>query len=330
MKAKLQLNITKALALLLVTAPVFASEPNESGAGKVCGVLRSFEGETQIFDYTRTHLGDAAFGVKLHCGDWVSVEKGKATIEHTAGAAFLIGENSFFQVLDPQSGDNAEHAHIGLYRGEFMVQPAKAEIRVVTPNAVARVEKGGAFVVYSTSAEETQLVGLGAKSSLENRFFPERRMAADFAKVVTFTNPVERLVPDQARYVNARDLNERLAKLEIPAALRDSIEKAVKAGSKTKMPVTLAVTARPNSHPEVKVVATGEFASHDANYLGSDTPKPKPNRAPASAPRAKAASRKRVKSAEPNFALKREASDESEKKKLLQALSSMRPDEDDQ
>jgi hypothetical protein len=333
MKAKLQ-NKTKFLALSLVAVlsngtftRALASEPHESGAGKVCGVLRSFEGETQIFDYTRTHLGDASFGTKLHCGDWVSVDKGKATIELSVGAGVLAGENTFFQILDPQSGENPDQAHLALYRGEFLAQPAKIEIRIVTPNAIGRVAKGGAYVVYASAAEETQIVGLGGETTLENRFFPEPRMTAGFGKVVTFANPVERLLPDQARFVNARDLNERLARLGVPVAVRDMLEKAVKVGSKTKMPVTLATTAKAAPKGMIHVAPGGEFAGSNASG----------NRSPASvsapvvaAKKPKFAARKRVVSDEPNFALKRASSDESEKKRLLQALSSMRPDDDSQ
>jgi hypothetical protein len=127
MKAIVRL-ITKLVFAAAIAAstssPVRAAEPNESGAGKVCGILRSFEGETQIFDYTRTHLGDASFGTKLHCGDWVSVDKGKATVELAVGAAISAGENTFFQVLDPQAGDNPDAAHLALYRGEFVAQAA--------------------------------------------------------------------------------------------------------------------------------------------------------------------------------------------------------------
>ena len=193
-------------------------------------------------------------------------------------------------------------------------------------NAVGRIEKGGAFVVYSTASDETQIVGLGGKTTLENRFFPEPRMEAGFGKVVTFANPVERLVPDQARFVSSRDLGERLARLGVPKSVLDQIEKTVKAGVKTRMPVTLAVTAKPPK-ATIKVQASGEFATHDTiSHAG---------RAPASvghaviAPKSAYVAPKRAKREEPNFALKREGQEESEKKRLLQALSSMRPDEEE-
>lgn len=329
MKAILRPTIKTLLAVSIIgqAPPAWSAQPLESGAGKVCGTLRSFDGETQVFDYTRTHLGDASFGTKLHCGDWVSVDKGKAVLEHVAGAGILVAENTFVQVLDPQSGDNPEHAHLALYRGEFLAQPEKAGIRIVTPNAVARVEKGGAFVVYSGASEESQIVGLGGKASLENRFFAEPRMEAGFAKVVTFANPIERLLPDQARFVNPRDLGERLARLGVPKAILESVEKAVKAGAKTRMPVTLAVTRKPEAKESIQVHAGGELAGAK--------PEIHPGRALASVGAAIAAKRgpragvsRRSSAEEPNFALKRQDRDEAEKKRLLQALSSMRPDDE--
>jgi hypothetical protein len=184
------------IGIALLATSVSASEPIESGAGKKCGELRSFEGEIQIFDYTRTHRGDARFGAKLNCGDWISIEKGHANIEHINGGAILAADATFVQVMDPQSGDNPEHAHFALYRGEFLGQAEKSEMLVVTPNSVARLEKGGAYFTYSANSEESQIVGLGGKASLENRFFREKRIEASFAKLVTFRNPVERHVPE--------------------------------------------------------------------------------------------------------------------------------------
>jgi hypothetical protein len=327
MKRNIRPAITKfagaLVALGLISA--HASEPVESGAGRVCGVLKNFQGAIQVFDSTRTHLGDASFGTKLRCGDWISVDRGKAVLEHFSGAALAIAEKSFVQILDPQSGGNSDHVEFTLYRGEMMVSApsrAKHETRISTPNAIVRVTDGAAFALYSSSAEETQAIGLGGKVSIENRFFPEKRMTAGFAQFVSFSNPVERLLPEQARYVNARDLNDRLGKLGVPQSVRDTIEKAVKTGSKTKMPASLA--SKKTKAPQA--AGTGEFH---------------PARAPASipmdftvateppAPRAKKAAPKpkKVVRNEPDFRLKRGNDEEQEKKKLIQALSSIQIEE---
>lgn len=325
------INYSLLVALFAVTNAV-ASEPNDSGAGKVCGVLRNFQGVLQVFDSSRTHLGEASFGTKLRCGDWVGVDAGKATIEHAGGASLLVAENTFFQILDPQSGMNPEHAHIALYRGEFVLQAtSKHAVTVVTPNSVARIVKGGAFIVFSSESEETQIVGLGGQATLENRFFGQKKMTTDFAKFVAFSNPVERIVPEEARWVNARDLNERLAKIGVEAALRDALEKAVKAGSKTKMPVSLAV-ARP-----VIVEGRGEFVAATGAALpetvSGHAPAARVSRAPASLPTKKAGvpvrRGPRKVEMEPNFALKRPETEAQERKKLIQALSGIRPEDEE-
>jgi hypothetical protein len=311
------------VALGLISAN--ASEPIESGAGRICGTLKSFQGEIQVFDSTRTHLGDASFGTKLRCGDWISVERGKAVIEHFSGAALAVSEKSFIQILDPQSGGNSDHVEFTLYRGEMMVSApsrAKLETRISTPNAIIRVTDGAAFALYSSSAEETQAIGLGGKASLENRFFPEKRMTAGFAQFVSFANPVERLVPEQARYVNARDLNDRLGKLGVPQSVRDMIEKAVKAGSKTRMPTSLvsskSKTPRANGSGEFHPVRAPASIPMDFAAV-ADAPVPRPKK---TAPKSKKVARK-----EPDFRLKRGNEEEQEKKKLIQALSSIQVDE---
>jgi hypothetical protein len=308
-----------------------ASEPIESGAGRTCGTLKNFQGEVQVFDSSRTHLGDASFGTKLRCGDWVSVERGKAVVEHFSGAAVALVERSFIQILDPQSGENPDHVEFTLYRGEMMVSAptkAKNETRIATPNAVIRVSDGPAYALYSGSAEESQAIGLGGKVTLENRFFPGKRMSAGFAQFVAFSDPVERLVPESARYVNARDLNERLGKLGVPQSVRDTIEKAVKAGSKTKMPVSLA-------SKNEKVRSTGEFhagrapASIPMDFSTPDQPPTVAKAKGSKAAKGTQSSKKKnaVAQNEPDFRLKRGNDEEQEKKRLIQALSSIQTED---
>lgn len=312
----------------LFFASAHASEPTGSGAGPVCGTLKTFVGETQIFDSTRTNLGEVAFGVRIRCGDWVSVESGKAAIETTTGATVLISENTFFQLLDPQSGENPVRANFALYRGEFLVQAAKNEVRVATPNGLAKIVNGGAFVVYASSDESTHLVGLGATASLENRFFPGKGMTASFAGVVSFSNPVERLIPDANRPVNAKDLNARMAKVGADSNLLSAVEKAVKISAKTRMPITLVSTALPTSvtprsdlNPHGNSVGpTGRDAEHSISRATLATKKI-PTRTIASQ------KKKHLKDA-PNFRLKRPAQEFDEKRKLIQALSTIQTEEE--
>lgn len=307
-------NIAGIIAITLASFSAYAQQPIDSGAGQICGVLRTFQGEIQVFDYTRTHLGDAKFGTKLRCGDWISIDQGKAVIEHANGAAILVSENSFIQILDPQSGTNPEHAHVALYRGEFLLQAGKSESRVITPNAIGRVENGGAYVIYSGPSEESQIVGLGGKATLENRFFGEKSIRADFAHLVSFANPVERLIPEQGRLVNPKELNARLVILGVDPGIMASIEKTVKSGSKVRMPVSLAKAFR-EATPEsvIRKVVPVAFAL---------------SRAPASVrPKVKAKVVRRA-SAEPDFRLSRLAEEENDRKKLIQSLSIIRPDEE--
>lgn len=308
---KINVLFTGFIVNLVLGGSAFAQQPIESGSGQICGTLRSFQGALQVFDFTRTHLGDSAFGTKLRCGDWISVDNGKAVIEHVNGTGVLVSGNSFIQILDPQSGTNPEHAHFALYRGEFFVQAGKAEVRVVTPNAIGRVQKGAAFVVYSSSSEESQIVGLGGQATLENRFFSEKSIRADFAFMVSFANPVERLVPDQGRPVNARELNARLAPLGVAGSVQEAVEKAVKFSSKVRMPASLASTELKRSF----------ISSASPETLSRPVAKAAPlktNRVPASkkAPE------------EPDFRLSRRLQEERDRSNLIQALSIIRPDDE--
>lgn len=311
---------TGLITSLFLVASAHAQQPIESGAGQICGTLRSFHGEIQVFDYTRTHLGESAFGTKLRCGDWVSVDQGKAVIEHVNGTGVLVSANSFIQILDPQSGANPEHAHVALYRGEFLIQAGKEEVRIVTPNAMGRVEKGSAFVVYSSSSEESQIVGLGGRATLENRFFSEKAIRADFAYMVSFANPVERLIPEQGRPVNAKELNARLTLLGVADSVQETIEKASKYASKVRMPVSLAPT-------ELKSTL---MSAHSPETITRPVAKVAPlgTRAPASIrPRVSKPLLRKV-AEEPDFRLGRHDQEAKDRQKLIQALSSIRPDDE--
>jgi hypothetical protein len=322
MKSKTLLLIVN----LAFAGAAFASEPTESGATRVCGTLKSFEGVVQIFDHTRTHLGDAAFGAKLSCGDWISIEKGRAVLEHFSGAAVSVGQSSFIQILDPQSGENADHAQFTLYRGEMAVSsPKKTVTLVATPNAFVRIASGTGFVLYSTSAKQSQAIGLGGTVTIENRFLPGQRTQASYAQMVSFSDPTERLVPEEARFANSQDLNSRLARLGIPAAVREAVDRAVKMGVRTRMPTTLASE---RTAPKIQGVPAGEFSvpfepAHAARSPASVAAKPAAKRKPA---QAKVAAKKA--DDEPDFSLGRKSDEESEKKRLVQALSSMRVDEE--
>jgi hypothetical protein len=122
--------------------------------------------------------------------------------------------------------------------------------------------------------------------------------------------------------VNALQLNGRLARIGGSSDLQSAIEKTVKTGAKIKMPVTLAVMPKPYTKPQT-VKFLGEFAV-GKSPAGKIAGHSAPNRAPASVKPTAALKRE----SEPNFSLKRPESDESEKKRLLQALTSMQPDEE--
>lgn len=324
----LRAGMLSVLCAVLFVSSAQSAEPVGSGAGPVCGTLKTFLGVTQIFDSTRTNLGDVAFGVQIRCGDWVSVESGKAVIQLTSGTTVLVSENTFFQLLEPRSGENPSRANLALYRGEFLVQAKKNEVRVATPNALAKIVNGGAFVVYASSDESTHLVGLGATAALENRFFPGKGMPASFAGVVSFSNPVERLIPDANRPVNSKDLNARLAKIGASPELLAAVEKAVKTTTKNRMPVTLVSTAfpvsvnpksdlNPNGNSSRPSLKDGEHSISPATLAGKKVPT------------RSIASRKVVRQKEsPNFRLKRPAQEAGEKQKLMQALATIQTEEE--
>lgn len=279
MKLTKHIIINGVLAVLLNAA--YAEHTVENGRGIPCGTLVSFLGAVEVFDSSRTHVEDIAYGKKLHCGSWISVEDGLAVIEHTEGFQFYIGKNSFFQILDPQEGNNPDHDHAQLYRGDIVVSaPAKKEARVTTANARARLTNSKAFLFYAENLLETQYVGLEGQSSFENRWVSSGSVTVGVAKISTLGNSETRVHPSDPRLVEHKSIVDRLIALGIPKEINQRLAVITKSESRIRMPVKLKVAnSEPKliaalEEPKVQVVPTGEFALHQQQG----------NRSPASEP----------------------------------------------
>lgn len=208
---------TAVLAWLAVSsisvATAWAKTPTgtEPGSVALCGVLERTAGDAQLLDPSRTQLLDTLPRTGLPCGSWASVgEAGVIALRLKEGFRIQIGAGSFVQLV-------AGPEQLIVYRGQVHAesQDSSGELRILTPNARARMSRGKAMVVYSLKTEESQLVTLENKASLENRFKPHPKVFAKAGEATSVNFKLMRSAPSTARAVSVAALKEKLALLPL-------------------------------------------------------------------------------------------------------------------
>lgn len=229
-KSNLNLIIAGCAAALLsfVAFPAHAREAESETAAPVpCALIAEVGGQVDVLDASRTHLLDSSEKAAIPCGSWVSVGKGSVQLKHRDGFRIHAGAGTFVQLPEPNfdgrfSGDQAI-----LFRGQIFAQAGggSRQLRILTANARARVQRGSAIVIYSQEDEETQIIALDHASSLENRFQTSRKVDVQAGEATSLNFKQLRVVPTTSRVVALAALRPKFDDLRVPerdrqAALR--------------------------------------------------------------------------------------------------------------
>lgn len=205
-----------------VAAPAWAQPTDMPSSSSVpCGTLEKFGGTVQVLDPSRSHALDLENKMALACGTWVSVTQGWAVVRAIEGQKIQLGAGTFLQLVHPRMGGVSDTAEKGdtitLLKGKIFVRAPTGtpEFRVTTANARARIERGNALVMYSDSKDETQVVSMGVKVSLENRFETQRVIALKPGEMTTLNFKVLRVIPSTARAVSMNDLKTQLNEVHL-------------------------------------------------------------------------------------------------------------------
>lgn len=186
-----------------------------------CGTLEKFGGAVQVLNPSRARALDLENKMILSCGSWVSVAKGWAVVRSIEGQKAQLGPGTFLQILHPRMGGLSENAEKGdtftLLKGKIFVRAptGTSELRIATANARARVERGNALVMYSDTHEESQVVSMGVKVSLENRFENQKVIALKPGEMSTLNFKVLRVVPSTARAIMINQLKAQLNEVHL-------------------------------------------------------------------------------------------------------------------
>lgn len=223
---KKHIRTTNALLLAFLAAIPQAwgdakpASPNvhaEPISAEICASVKAFAGDAVVLDSSRLHVDDAKVGFAVPCDGWVSVRTGWIELKHRDGHIVRLGENSFVQF-------NGEQESLTLLRGLVHVQAFDdgAHLRMVTPNARARMKQGSGILLYSPERQRSQWVTLSRMAVLENRFEPESQMTVGEGEGSILDLTRSRVTPVAARAITVASLKPLLKSLDLPEKTQKS------------------------------------------------------------------------------------------------------------
>ncbi len=303
------------LASVFAHSGAFAEQKAAEQKGKEspCAVLLKYGGQVQILDASRRVLLDTEPRAKIACGSWFSVASGWALIKHRDGHYLHLGSETFAQFTD--TGEKAESSgdHLVLYKGQIHADlgDGAMEFRVLTANARSRQSGSGrAIVAYSEYDEETYLISISGKASLENRFQGKRKVQVKAGEATALNSKAMRVVPSTPRAIASSVLRNRLADLHVSENdARSALEAAHGRGNR-KLASTLE-----SSEPVQQAPSKSEYARHPPSPADEKLKGRWVNRIVSGAPGAH----------DLLFPSDRKKS-EKEKKQLIEELSKIRPE----
>lgn len=179
----------------------------------LCGIVEQSTGEAQLLDSTRTQVTEAGPRTTVPCGAWISTgPKSSLQFFHRDGYRIHVGSHSFVEVQDPDQGEP-----LVLYRGQIHaeVRNGSPTLKVVTANSRMRMDQGRAILLYDSETDETQLIALEHKASLENRFEGGRSIQPKAGEATTLNFKVLRLLPSMPKAVSLASLKAKMNDLRI-------------------------------------------------------------------------------------------------------------------
>ncbi len=229
--ARIALGVIAALSAL---EPAAHAYPPREEAGRLlpCVTVERVEGDVRLLDEERIRAVPAVPGSAVGCGGWIAAREGWVRVRHRDGHVVVLGRATHVQVRDAggdagagaaqaaSSTPGQETEHWSLLDGELHIdaENASAPVRVRSANAVARLDRASALVIYAGTDEATQLVALSGAASLANRFLPGRPTALLAGEATRLDFASERVRPATPRAVRPGELRRKLVSLQVETA----------------------------------------------------------------------------------------------------------------
>lgn len=319
------------MVALAISGAAYAEDPVDSGVAPVCGALVTFVGNLQVFDASRSVIRDVTNGMQIHCGDWVAVEEGKATIRQIqSGGEVILSAGAFAQIVNSGSTSGSIREHIVLYRGElYAKQNSREEFRIVTPQGRVTFAASEGYVLAQDAHGETQALAVNGKIRLENRFIDHPPTFVGEGKYSKVGGNATRNIPLDPRYGEPNMMQERLTKFGVAPSKIAALVTAARKSARPSLPAKLGSGRADRKLASVsRGKGDAEFKADQAGGGGeskeSVVPGPKPKRLPS---RLKHAARAPSSVFDTASKPKRSEEDQKEKELILKRLSIM-TDED--
>ena len=323
-------------AAIWIAPAALAEEPVDSGVSPVCGTLDAFNGKVQVFDADRSVIRDVSTGMRIHCGDWVSVEDGTAHIRQIqSGAKVTFTAGSFAQIVNAGSTSTSIREHLVLYRGEvYANQASKEEFRIATPQARVTFSASEGYVLAQDTYGETQLLVVGGRARIQNRFVEHTPVIVSEGKFSKVGSNKNRNIPLDARFGEPNMMQERLTKFAVPAQKIAALVAMARKSARPSLPAKLKGAGDRRLASVSHGKADAEFKA-DQSGGGGDPKEPQGEGAPqkpvkrAVHAKAKLKAERKIASVfdAPQAKPRRPEEDQKEKDSILKRLSQMSADD---
>jgi hypothetical protein len=187
------------------------------GAAAPCAVVERFSGNIQLLSAERTRIREIELKAPVDCGGWVSVVDGFVHLRHRDGFLFGLSGSTIVRV---EESNRPAVDPLQLVQGEVLVQAVAnaGEVRILTPNARARVLRGRAVALYRETEQDSQLLVLSGLSRLENRFLRERSVEVRQGEFSSLAFKLLRTVPSAPAAFSQATLREKSVALHFDEA----------------------------------------------------------------------------------------------------------------
>lgn len=196
-----------------------------------CALVGNFWGDVQVLNSTRTKLLDVKKNNTVNCGSYVSVNEGWIELKHREGGELRVGSDSLIRVNEEGSGDQ-----FVVLRGYVLAKHfvGGGTLKVLTSQARANVKRAEALILVSDHEEESQMVVLKNRATLENRFEGGNPITVMAGEASSLQHRVDRLAPSTPKAVSIASLRGKLDTFGLPQKDLDPIYAAVKARNDRK------------------------------------------------------------------------------------------------
>ena len=214
------------LTLVLAAQESLASQARPAaGVAVPCAIVERFGGNIQLLSPERNRVREAELKASVECGGWVSVVDGWVHLRHRSGALVGLTSGGLARVEEP-ARPGGEALQLVQGEAFVQALANSGEFRVLTSNARARVLRGRAVVLYRDQEQDSQVLVLSGQTLFENRFQAGRQVSVRSGEFSSLNFKLMRTTPLAPAAFAQATLREKTVALHLDeATAEDSLER---------------------------------------------------------------------------------------------------------